>query len=89
MICVKKLDIYVTYYSNCVLRSAAHSSDLSFKVQAQRRPVFTEAQLKDQQLFAALIKARAEAQDFGRCSSLFMIVTENRFLASLILCLIL
>jgi hypothetical protein len=49
MIFVKKRHIYITYYSNKKLRSAAHSSHLSFKVQAQLRPILTEAQLKDQQ----------------------------------------
>ena len=49
MICVKRRHIFITYYSNEKLRSAAHSSDLSSKVQAQLRPILTEAQLKDQE----------------------------------------
>jgi hypothetical protein len=49
MICVKKRHIHITYYSNEKLRSADHSSNLSFKVQAQLRPILTEAQLKDEE----------------------------------------
>ncbi len=72
MICVKKRHIHITYYSNEKLRSADHSSNLSFKVQAQLRPILTEAQLKDEEFWAALI----EAQDFG--PMLFHYFTYNK-----------
>jgi hypothetical protein len=49
MICFKKHHIFTLYYLNGKLRSAAHSLVLSFCVQAQLRPILTEAQLKDQE----------------------------------------
>jgi hypothetical protein len=49
MISFIKRHIFTIYHLNGKLKSAAHSLVLSFCVQAQLRPIFTEAQLKDQE----------------------------------------